>query len=101
MSSYDQRGQYVHQQFNMVFPSAGSVPHHPDALLTTLSDADREALRTAIHHAGADLRTYPNTIVGVHFERLEVARIVDWVFHAAPTERLGMILDQPGMGKTQ
>jgi hypothetical protein len=100
MSYYDQRGQQVDQQFNMVFPSAGSVPHHPDALLATLSDADHEALRTAIHHAGADLRTYPNTIVGVHFARPEVARIVDWVLHAAPTERLGMVLDQPGMGKT-
>jgi len=104
MSYYDQRGQVVDQQFNIVFPSGESGPTFPDALLTSPSDITnmvcREALRAAIHQAGADLRTYPNTIAGIHLERPEVAHIVDWVLHAAPTERLGMVLDQPGMGKT-
>lgn len=38
MSYYDQRGQVVGQQFNLVFPSGESGPPFPDALLTSPSD---------------------------------------------------------------
>ncbi|MGA9349326.1 MAG: ATP-binding protein [Anaerolineae bacterium] len=62
--------------------------------------ASRDELLAAICQTGAELRSYPNDIAGIHIERSEVAQIVDWALKAEPNERLGMLLDQPGGGKT-
>ena len=62
--------------------------------------ASRDELLTAIHQASAELRAYPSDIAGIHIERAEVAQIVEWALKADPKERLGMLQDQPGGGKT-
>ncbi len=62
--------------------------------------ASREELLTAIQQASAELRNYPNEIAGIHLERTEVDQIVTWALNADAKERLGMLLDQPGGGKT-
>jgi hypothetical protein len=60
----------------------------------------REELLDAIHHASGELRNYRNTIAGIHIERSEVTEIVDWILNSDPSEQVGMLLDQPGCGKT-
>lgn len=60
----------------------------------------REELLDVVHQAGAELRAYPNQIAGEHINRPEVDQIVEWVLNATPEERLGMLIDQPGGGKT-
>ncbi len=60
----------------------------------------RDELLPVIRSASAELRTYRNDIAGIHLERAEVAQIVEWALKADPEERLGMLLDQPGGGKT-
>ncbi|MCL4298980.1 MAG: ATP-binding protein [Anaerolineae bacterium] len=62
--------------------------------------ASREELLTAIQQASAELRNYSNEIVGIHLERTEVGQIVEWALNADSKERLVMLLDQPGGGKT-
>ena len=60
----------------------------------------RPDLPAAIHRANADLRTCHNTIAGIHLDRPEVDEIVAWAMGADANQRLGMLLDQPGGGKT-
>ena len=62
--------------------------------------ASRQELLTAVQQASSELRNYPNEIAGIHLKRSEVDQIVTWVLNAEPNERLGMLLDQPGGGKT-
>lgn len=62
--------------------------------------ASREDLLVAIRQASAELRAYPDEIAGVHISRTEVQQIVDWALNVDPDQRLGMLLDQPGGGKT-
>lgn len=62
--------------------------------------ASREELLSAIHEASAELRAYPSDIADIHLVRSETAQIVEWALNAEPKERLGMLLDQPGGGKT-
>jgi len=57
-------------------------------------------LLVAIRQASAELRTYSNEIAGIHLERAEVTQIVEWALTADPKHRLGMLLDQPGGGKS-
>ena len=57
-------------------------------------------LLKAFQQSGAELRNWRNTIAGQHIERAEVAQIVEWMLHAGQDERLAMLLDQPGGGKT-
>jgi len=70
------------------------------AISTPSTELPREALLDAIHQAGAELRAYPNEIAGIHIVRPEVNQIVDWVLNAESKERLGMLIDKPGGGKT-
>ena len=60
----------------------------------------REQLLEAVHLASAELRHYSAEIAGMHLERAEVGQIVEWMRNADPKERLGMLLEQPGGGKT-
>jgi len=62
--------------------------------------ASRDELLAAIRQAGAEVRAYPSEIAGIHIERAEVGEIVEWALNAEPQHRLGMLLDQPGGGKT-
>jgi hypothetical protein len=65
--------------------------------------ASREELLAAIRRASAELRAYPKNIAGIpntHIDRAEVTQIVEWALNADPKDRLGMLLDQPGGGKT-
>lgn len=62
--------------------------------------ATRDEWLAAIHQANAELRTYPDEIAGIHIERTEVAEIVAWIHQADPKEKLGVIVDHPGSGKT-
>jgi len=76
------------------------VEQHFHAAAPPPPPASRDKLLTAIYQASAELRTYPSDIAGIHIERAEVAQIVEWALKADPRERLGMLLDQPGGGKT-
>lgn len=60
----------------------------------------RPDLLAAVHRANADLRTCHNTIAGIHLDRPEVVEIGAWATSADANQRLGMLLDQPGGGKT-
>jgi len=62
--------------------------------------ASRDELLGAIRQANAELRAYPHKIAGIHLERTEVVQILDWALNADSNERVGMLLDQPGGGKT-
>lgn len=62
--------------------------------------ATREELLIAIRKANAELRGIPNEIAGVHIDRPEVAQILEWIKQTDSQERLGMVLDQAGSGKT-
>jgi hypothetical protein len=64
------------------------------------SPASREELLSAMHQASAELCAYPSGIAGIHLARSETAQIVEWAWDTDPKERLGMLLDQPGGGKT-
>lgn len=57
-------------------------------------------LLAALQRANADLRNYRNAIAGIHLDRPEVGEIVSWATGASADQRLGMLLDQPGSGKT-
>lgn len=73
---------------------------HPLAGPRTSPPISREELLRLVHVANNELRDYPNRIAGEHLTRPEVAEILEWVVKSDPAERLGMILDQPGGGKT-
>ena len=72
---------------------ADAVPSAVDSLSTV-------TLLAAFRQSGAELRSWRDTIAGRHIERAEVASIVEWMLHAGQDERLAMLLDQPGGGKT-
>jgi len=67
---------------------------------TTTPPTSRADLLDIIHHANAPLRSCRNTIAGIHLDRPEVDEIVAWATDADTNQRLGMLLDQPGGGKT-
>lgn len=62
--------------------------------------ASNAELLEAIYQASAELRNYPNEIAGIHLERTEVNQIVQWVLNGGSESQVGMLLDQPGGGKT-
>lgn len=64
------------------------------------TELPREALLETIYQAGSELRAYPNEIAGIHIVRPEVGQIVDWILTADLKERLGILVDKPGGGKT-
>ena len=66
----------------------------------TGKDISEPELLTAIEKASAELRNWPCKIAGVHLDRAEVQEIVKWALNADAKETLGMLLDQPGGGKT-
>lgn len=81
----------------------------PNVLLSPAppSPDERNLLLKAFHKASAELRTYGGEIhleragiAPIHLERAEVAQIGEWIRHGNPNERLGILLDQPGSGKT-
>ncbi len=57
-------------------------------------------VKSAIHSASSELRNYPNEIMGIHIERQEASKIFDWILDVDKNKKLGMIIDQPGGGKT-
>ncbi|WP_240614379.1 CHAT domain-containing protein [Herpetosiphon llansteffanensis] len=78
------------------FPTLYSrVPHGHLWNATTLN-----SLVAAIHRTSAILQVYPDTVAGQYIERAEVQTITQWIIEAPTEERLGMLLDQPGSGKT-
>lgn len=90
----------IKQAYGPVTGDYARVEQHFYPAPPQASPASREELVAAIHQASAELRTYATDIDGVHIERAEVAQIVEWVQTADPPKRLGMLLDQPGGGKT-
>jgi hypothetical protein len=60
----------------------------------------REDLLTSLADANQSLSTQSNAIAGVHIPRPEVDEILDWLLRADDDERVGVLLDQPGAGKT-
>ena len=76
------------------------VTQHFHAAPPSVPPISCDELLAAIRQAGAELRVYPNNIAGIHIERTEATQIVEWALNAAPKEHLGMLVDQPGGGKT-
>lgn len=66
----------------------------------TLPPLPREILLDACRQAAAELRRYPDRVAGIHIERPEVEEIARWALEAEPAERFGVLLDQPGAGKS-
>ncbi|GAA5528097.1 hypothetical protein [Herpetosiphon gulosus] len=54
----------------------------------------------AIRQTSISLHAYPSTIADQYIERTEVQTITQWIIEAPVTQQLGMLLDQPGAGKT-
>jgi len=70
------------------------------AATQALAPPSRADLLSAIHRANAYLRMYRNTIANIHLDRPEVDEIVAWATGADEKQRLGVLLDMPGGGKT-
>ena len=70
------------------------------AATQALAPPSRADLLSAIHRANAYLRMYRNTIASIHLDRPEVDEIVAWATGADEKQRLGVLLDMPGGGKT-
>ncbi len=76
------------------------VEQHFHAASPLPPPVSRDDLLSAIRQASAELRAYPSDIAGVHIARAEVRQITDWLLRTDHKERVGMLLDQPGSGKT-
>ena len=63
------------------------------------SSIPRADLLTALNTSNAELRAYPHEIAGLHLDRPEVDEICRWIVDAN-TGSFGMVVDQPGSGKT-
>lgn len=90
----DHRPVYIHTADLVVVGDNTNIQSSAQDAITV------ESLKAAIRRANASLRGYRNTTAGVHLERTEVTQIVEWVKNDEPNERLAMLLDQPGAGKT-
>jgi hypothetical protein len=90
----------IGQAQGMVISDYAHVEQHFHPAPPQPPPASRDELLDAIREANAELRAYPSDIAGIHIERAEVAQIVEWALEADPKERLGMLQDQPGGGKT-
>ena len=75
-----------------------SVPEHLQIGLVAPQCSDEE-LKKAFSQTGGVLRRYPKEIAGVHLQRTEVEKILNWL-RSESSEQLGMVLDQPGSGKS-
>jgi hypothetical protein len=60
----------------------------------------RTEVLSAFSKASSLLRIYTNEIAGIHIDRGEVEQIIAWIHNSTPKAQLGMLLDQPGSGKT-
>lgn len=88
------------QVTNNNFYVAEPPDSHPISTTTPVPPITREDLLRRIRVANTELRDYPHDIAGEHLKRPEVEEILGWIMNASPNEKLGMILDQPGGGKT-
>jgi len=107
MSEQDSQKQEYHIQINhaqgVAVGDYARVEQHIHIVPPSPPPASRDELLLAIRRASAELRAYPKDIAGIpdtHIDRAEVTKIIEWVLHADPKEHLGMLLDQPGGGKT-
>lgn len=85
------------------FDSAASLRDSLKADGVNLKDApDIENLRTAVRECGALLRQQKSTIAntGKHLKRSVVDEIVKWAQEVSSDERVAMLLDNAGLGKT-
>src|SRR5437016_9461161 len=80
-----------------VFVVEDASPNSPST--AAYSSIPRADLLTALHTSNAELRAYPYEIAGRHLDRPEVDEICRWILDAS-TGSLGMVVDQPGSGKT-
>lgn len=60
----------------------------------------RDELLDLFHQSGSEFDLYNDRIAGIRLERAEVDRIIDWALKGDPKQRLGMLFDQAGGGKT-
>jgi len=73
---------------------------HPQELPKALQSISHAELLKALEAANQELRLYQHTIAGIPLERVETLEIVEWVKNAEPDQKLGLLLDQSGGGKT-
>src|SRR5258706_7367560 len=80
-----------------VFVVENASPSSPSTAAS--SSIPRADLLTALNTSNAELRAYPHEIAGLHLDRPEVDEIYRWI-RDENTGSLGMVVDQPGGGKT-
>lgn len=103
MSKYDVK---IDQAQGLIVGDEGVMYHHVGDININLAapatppTLSREHLLKSLGTANAELRAYPHEIAGIHLERVEVDEILEWALRAGKNESLGMVLDQPGGGKT-
>ncbi len=67
---------------------------------TSSPQVARAELLAALRLANAPLRSQPDTIAGIHLARPEVDEIAEWALRGEARERVGMLHDAPGAGKS-
>lgn len=90
----------VNQTKGLVIGDNAHFEQHIHEAIQPPMPATRDDLLVAIEEANAELRGFPHKIADEHLERVEVTEIVEWILEADPKEKLGIVLDQPGSGKT-
>jgi hypothetical protein len=81
------------------WPSAELFRSKQDGPITSPITGD--VILKYVQASNAELRDYPDEIVGIHIDRPEVAQIIEWIYRPdVNKECLGVVLDQPGSGKT-
>lgn len=61
---------------------------------------DKEELEKKIKTSNSELRTYKNTIAKKRIPRDEVTEITDWILSEDSKKKIGVLIDQPGGGKS-
>src|SRR6266404_3565017 len=80
-----------------VFVVENASPNSPSAVApSSIPSGD---LLAALNTSNAEMRAYPYEIAGLHLNRPEVDDICQWI-QDANAGSLGMVVDQPGGGKT-
>lgn len=92
--------QVHHNTYNFINATISQSAIGDGAQTINQSQVSKLDLIEAIRQTSITLHGYPGTVADQYIERTEVQTITQWIIEAPATEQLGMLLDQPGAGKT-
>lgn len=92
--------QVHHNTYNFINATISQSAIGDGAQTINQGQVSKLDLIEAIRQTSIPLHGYPGTVADQYIERTEVQTITQWIIEAPVTERLGMLLDQPGAGKT-